>query len=60
MNRTALQSKQVGVWRMAFRARNSFGTFEKRAPGVHFAFNISLGLSFAGWNFKIMQQKEIF
>ena len=28
MNRTALQSKQVGVTRMAFRARKVFGTFE--------------------------------
>ena len=30
---TALQNKQVGVLRMAFRARKVFGTFEKRAPG---------------------------
>ena len=33
MNRPALQIKQVGVSRMAFRARKVFGTFEKRAPG---------------------------
>ena len=33
MNRPALQSKQVGVSRMAFRARKVFGTFEKRTPG---------------------------
>ena len=33
MKRPALQNKQVGVLRMAFRARNVFGTFEKRAPG---------------------------
>ena len=32
MKRPALQNKQVGVLRMAFRARNVFGTFEKRAP----------------------------
>ena len=34
MNRPALQIKQVGVSRMAFRARKVFGTFEKRAPGI--------------------------
>ena len=32
MKRQALQNKQVGVLRMAFRARKVFGTFEKRAP----------------------------
>jgi len=31
--RPALQNKQVGVLRMAFRARKDSGTFEKRAPG---------------------------
>ena len=31
MKRPALQSKRVGVLRMAFRARKVFGTFEKRA-----------------------------
>ena len=34
MKRQALQNKQVGVLRMAFRARKVFGTFEKRAPDV--------------------------
>ena len=34
MNRPALQIKQVGVSRMAFRARKVFGSFEKRAPGL--------------------------
>ena len=34
MKRPALQNKQVGVLRMAFRARKVFGTFEKRAPGL--------------------------
>ena len=34
MKRPALQNKQVGVLRMAFRARKVFGTFEKRAPEV--------------------------
>ena len=34
MKRPALQNKQAGVLRMAFRARKDFGTFEKRAPGV--------------------------
>ena len=34
MKRPALQNKQVGVLRMAFRARRVFGTFEKRALGV--------------------------
>ena len=33
MKRPALQNKQVGVLRMAFRERKVFGTFEKRAPG---------------------------
>ena len=33
MKRPALQNKQLGVLRMAFRARKVFGTFEKRAPG---------------------------
>ena len=33
MKRPALQNKQTGVLRMAFRARKAFGTFEKRAPG---------------------------
>ena len=28
-----MQNKQVGVLQMAFRARNVFGTLEKRAPG---------------------------
>ena len=32
MKRPALQNKQVGVLRMAFRARKVLGTFEKRAP----------------------------
>ena len=34
MKRPALQNKQVVVFRMAFRARKVFGTFEKRAPGL--------------------------
>ena len=34
MIRPALQNKRVGVLRMLFRARNVFGTFEKRAPGT--------------------------
>ena len=33
MKRPTLQDKQVGVLRMAFRARKVFGTFEKRAQG---------------------------
>ena len=37
MKRQALQNKQVGVLRMAFRARKVFGTFEKRAPGACFS-----------------------
>ena len=32
MRRPALQNKQAGVLRMAFRARKAFGAFEKRAP----------------------------
>mgnify|MGYP007094278915 CR=1 FL=1 len=32
MKRPALQDKQVGVLRMAFRARKVIETFEKRAP----------------------------
>ena len=35
MKRPALQNKQLGVLRMAFRARKVFGTFEKRAPGPY-------------------------
>ena len=34
MKRLALQNKQFGVLRMAFRARKVFGTFEKRVPAV--------------------------
>ena len=34
MTRPALQNKRVGVRITAFRARNVFGTFEKRAPGL--------------------------
>ena len=34
MKRPALQNKQAGVLRMAFRARKDFGTFEKQAPGA--------------------------
>ena len=37
MNRPALQIKQVGVSRMAFRARKVLGTFEKRTPGLVWA-----------------------
>ena len=33
MKRPALQTKQVVLLRMAFRARKVLGTFEKRAPG---------------------------
>ena len=33
MKRPALQKKQVGALRMAFRARKVFETFEKRASG---------------------------
>ena len=34
MKRPALQNKQVGVLRMAFRARKVFGTFQKQAPAL--------------------------
>ena len=34
IKRPALQNKQAGVLRMAFRARKAFGTFGKRAPGL--------------------------
>ena len=34
MKRPALQTKQVGVLRVAFRAQKVFGTFEKRGPGL--------------------------
>ena len=37
MKRPALQNKQVVVFRMAFRTRKVFGTFEKRAPGARFS-----------------------
>ena len=40
MKRPALQNNQVGVLRMAFRARKVFGTFEKRAPGIDAMNNI--------------------
>ena len=33
IKRPALQNKRVVVLEMAFRARNVFGTFEKRATG---------------------------
>ena len=42
MNRPALQIKQVGVSRMAFRARKVFGTFEKRAPVQTILYTIYL------------------
>ena len=32
MKRLALQNKQAGVFRMAFRARKVLRTFEKQAP----------------------------
>ena len=35
MRRPALQYKQAGVLRMAFRAQKAFGTFEKRLPRRH-------------------------
>ena len=47
MNRPALQIKQVGVSRMASRARKVFGTFEKRAPGLDFGLNAICGVEFA-------------
>ena len=34
VKRSALQNKQVVIFRMAFRARKVLGTFEKRAPGM--------------------------
>ena len=34
MKRPTLQSKRVGVSRMAFRGSKVFGSFEKRTPGV--------------------------
>ena len=37
MKRSALQNKQVGGLRMAFRARKGFGTFEKRAPSQNWS-----------------------
>ena len=40
MKRPALQDKQVGVLRMAFRARKGFGTFEKRPPGQNFSLSL--------------------
>ena len=33
MKGPALQNKRIGVLRMAFRALEVFGSFEKRAPG---------------------------
>ena len=46
MKRPALQNNQVGVLRMAFRARKVLGTFEKRAPGLSSVFCISRGWCF--------------
>ena len=40
MKRRALQNKQAGVLRIAFRARKAFGTFEKRAPGLKITCNM--------------------
>ena len=34
MKRPALQNKRVAGSRMVLRARNVFGTLEKRAPGI--------------------------
>jgi len=42
MNRPALQIKQVGVSRMAFRALKVFGTFEKRTPVQTILYTIYL------------------
>ena len=36
--RPALQYKQVGVLRMAFRARKVFGSFEKQPPELNHEF----------------------
>ena len=43
MKRRALQNKQVGVLRMALRARKVFGTFEKRAHRLNGKSPISDG-----------------
>ena len=43
MKRPALQNKQVGVLRKAFRARKVLGTFEKRAPGLFQGLGFGLG-----------------
>ena len=48
MNRPALQIKQVGVSRMAFRARKVFGSFEKRAPGPLRSSTELMGVKSAG------------
>ena len=55
MKRPALQNKQVVVLRMAFRARKFLRTFEKRSPGSHCPWLVTLwswkGLE-KSWNFK--------
>ena len=46
MKRPALQNKQVVLLRMAFRARNVLGTFEKRAPDLCDAGEVLYQLSY--------------
>ena len=41
MKKPALQNKEVGVLELAFRAREVFGTFEKRASGTLFSTSFS-------------------
>ena len=45
MKGPALQNKQVGVLRMAFRARKVVGTLEKEAPGVMYYKCILTGVA---------------
>ena len=47
MKRPALQNRQVALLRMAFRARNVLGTFEKQGPGYPRSFAPKLFYSLA-------------
>ena len=50
MKRSALQNKQFVVLRMAFRAREVLGTFEKRAPELNLLV-YKVSLLFKSFNF---------
>ena len=59
MKRPALQNKQVGVLRMAFRVRKVFGTFEKRAPVLTFPYYWRCMPLICYWRVDIKQKEKV-